>query len=123
MVSRKVSDKMNGLAKGGLITAFVGAGICCLGAIIIFASTSTIVALFGSSITTSTITILGVLILIFPLLIIILGSVAMVKKSNGLRIACGVLCFVAIFFAWVAYFVPALLFLIGGILTLCGKAE
>ncbi|AKX34191.1 hypothetical protein SLITO_v1c05510 [Spiroplasma litorale] len=62
-------------------------------------------------------------LLIVPILVIVFGSIALAKKSNKARIACGVLSLVGILFAWAAYFIPLVLFLIGGILTLCGKAE
>ncbi|ASP28746.1 hypothetical protein SCORR_v1c09740 [Spiroplasma corruscae] len=113
---------MNGLAKGGIITSFIGAGFSCIfGLLFILAGTIS----FGFSsiggLSSGIFIIIGVLSLILPIVIIVTGAMALSKGSNQARIACGIIALVSILFSWAAYFIPFLLFLIGGILTLCGK--
>ncbi|AGR41354.1 hypothetical protein [Spiroplasma taiwanense] len=112
---------MNGLAKGGIITNFVGTALAALISIIL---------LIASLLTTSTLPIAGGIIIIFTIislissiLIIIFGALALAKGNNKFKITTGIIGIISILFNWIAYFFVAIIILVGSILTLCGKAK
>ncbi|AKU80005.1 hypothetical protein [Spiroplasma turonicum] len=113
---------MNGVAKGGIITSFIGAGFCCIMGIIFLFSSAALTKVV-SNIDKTVIIAIGVLLLVGPVLVIVFGSLALAKKTNGFKLACGIIALLCVVVAWAAYFVPLILFLVGGILTLCGKAN
>ncbi|AHB36341.1 hypothetical protein [Spiroplasma apis] len=113
---------MNGLAKGGIISSIIGASICCLVGILLLVQGSTIAKTF-KFMSATLLVMVSVFLILGPLLVIIFGGLALSKKSNTFKIICGILSLICVTFAWSAYYVPLILFLVGGTLTLCGKVK
>ncbi|AKX34664.1 hypothetical protein SLITO_v1c10530 [Spiroplasma litorale] len=111
---------MDKKVKGGIITSIVGASICCVIGIFVFLIGTVTVTLFAN-LGTVIITIIGALLLIGPTFVIIFGSLALVKNSNNFKIVCAIFSLLCIVVGWMAYFIPVVLFSLGGVLMLCGK--
>ncbi|AKX34665.1 hypothetical protein SLITO_v1c10540 [Spiroplasma litorale] len=111
---------MNKLAKGGIITSLVGAGVCFiigLVGLIVGLNDNRLVFSIGESM----VILIGTLLMIGPIIFIILASLSLIKKTNRYRLTCGIVSTIFTILGGFAFFIPSTLFLVGGILTLCGE--
>ncbi|AOG60827.1 hypothetical protein SHELI_v1c08780 [Spiroplasma helicoides] len=114
---------MNGLARGGIIVGIVGSAITMFSVLVQVIIYTVLYKFLNVNYDKTTVIAVSVVAFIVAITIIILGSITLTKKTEALRISFGIVCLVAVFIAWFAYYFPAIFLLLGGILTLCGKIE
>lgn len=109
---------MNNLGKAGAILVIIGGAIMSIGGIILLSAAASPLLL----VTGPVFIILAIIILLLGVANIVLASLSLAGKDNFI-IATGIVAIISILIGWVAYVIPTILCLVGGILLFCGKQK